>query len=444
MKHIIRLANAALIAAMCVLYAQLTLNISHKPAVIAAAILLTANFLRILAKPSLVKNSNIRLKSIYNGRELLVIYVWSWVFHIAVLLMWKTFAEWSAAWFAVYLTLMFVSGAVITAAAVIRLVVSSARLGIVTRLMLILLWWVPIVNVFVIMKASDIAYREYELETQRNELNDIRKESEMCKTKYPILMVHGVFFRDMKYLNYWGRIPRELIRNGAQVYYGNQQSAASVEDSAAELAERITEIVNTTGCGKVNIIAHSKGGLDARYALSALGMDKYTASLTTVCTPHRGCGFADFLLKKSSYALKLFIARHYNDTLKKLGDKSPDFLSAVSDLTEENCRLLNATVTDKEGVLYQSIGTNMKNSKSAGFPLNITYKLAAKFSLLDNDGLVDVESMKWGESFRYIEPQTKRGISHGDMIDLFREDIKGFDVREEYVQIVSGLKQRGL
>ena len=444
MKHIIRLANAALIAAMCVLYAQLTLNISHKPAVIAAAILLTANFLRILAKPSLVKNSNIRLKSIYNGRELLVIYVWSWVFHIAVLLMWKTFAEWSAAWFAVYLTLMFVSGAVITAAAVIRLVVSSARLGIVTRLMLILLWWVPIVNVFVIMKASDIAYREYELETQRNELNDIRKESEMCKTKYPILMVHGVFFRDMKYLNYWGRIPRELIRNGAQVYYGNQQSAASVEDSAAELAERITEIVNTTGCGKVNIIAHSKGGLDARYALSALGMDKYTASLTTVCTPHRGCGFADFLLKKSSYALKLFIARHYNDTLKKLGDKSPDFLSAVSDLTEENCRLLNATVTDKEGVLYQSIGTNMKNSKSAGFPLNITYKLAAKFSSLDNDGLVDVESMKWGESFRYIEPQTKRGISHGDMIDLFREDIKGFDVREEYVQIVSGLKQRGL
>lgn len=37
-----------------------------------------------------------------------------------------------------------------------------------------------------------------------------------------------------------------------------------------------------TGCEKVNIIAHSKGGLDSRYAISRLGMDQYTASLTTI------------------------------------------------------------------------------------------------------------------------------------------------------------------
>jgi triacylglycerol lipase len=33
-----------------------------------------------------------------------------------------------------------------------------------------------------------------------------------------------------------------------------------VKDSAQELAGRIEEIVTETGCGKVNIIAHSKGG----------------------------------------------------------------------------------------------------------------------------------------------------------------------------------------
>ena len=29
-------------------------------------------------------------------------------------------------------------------------------------------------------------------------------------------MVHGVFFRDFRYFNYWGRIPKELKRHGAE------------------------------------------------------------------------------------------------------------------------------------------------------------------------------------------------------------------------------------
>ena len=37
----------------------------------------------------------------------------------------------------------------------------------------------------------------------------------------------------------------------------------------------------------------------------------------------------------------------------------------------------------------------------------------------------------------------QRGISHGDVIDLNRENIKGFDVKELYVGIVSSLKKRG-
>ena len=32
--------------------------------------------------------------------------------------------------------------------------------------------------------------------------------------KYPILMVHGMGFRDRKYLNYWGRIPGTLEKAG--------------------------------------------------------------------------------------------------------------------------------------------------------------------------------------------------------------------------------------
>lgn len=444
MKYFIRAAKGVFILVLCMSFAAVTSDSVNKLWSVMAAAVFTLMFIRMVCKPAKIKNDNVRLRTIYFARELLIVYGWSIVLGFPFMLVSVGVLDIPFAGKLIYSVLRLLTGAVIVITSVIRLVLTSARLGVVARVVLLLTWWIPIVNIFVIAKACDTAGKEYELETQRNELFEMRKESEICKTKYPILMVHGVFFRDMKYINYWGRIPRELIRNGAEIYYGNQQSAAGVEDSARELADRIKQIVDTTGCEKVNIIAHSKGGLDARYAVSMLGADKYTASLTTICTPHRGCAFADHLLKRSSYALKYYIAQKYNDTLMRFGDINPDFLSAVSDLTEESCRLLNTTAPDREGVLYQSVGSRMWNSGSAGFPLNITYKLVAKFSPLDNDGLVDVDSMRWGESFKLIEPKTGRGISHGDMIDLFREDIPQFDVREEYVQIVSGLKARGL
>ena len=53
-------------------------------------------------------------------------------------------------------------------------------------------------------------------------------------------------------------------------------------------------------------------------------------------------------------------------------------------------------------------------------------------------------SFKWGSSFEMLRNSNpKRGISHGDVIDLNRENIKGFDVREFYVQLVSGLREMG-
>ena len=60
-----------------------------------------------------------------------------------------------------------------------------------------------------------------------------------------------------------------------------------------------------------------------------------------------------------------------------------------------------------------------------------------------NDGLVGKKSFSWGQSFQFLTVQGKRGISHGDVIDLNRENFDGFDVREFYVQLVSGLRQKG-
>ena len=61
----------------------------------------------------------------------------------------------------------------------------------------------------------------------------------------------------------------------------------------------------------------------------------------------------------------------------------------------------------------------------------------------DNDGLVALTSAPWGEDFTVLHPTGKRGITHADVIDLNRENIPGFDVREFYVQLVNKLKMRG-
>ena len=52
-------------------------------------------------------------------------------------------------------------------------------------------------------------------------------------------------------------------------------------------------------------------------------------------------------------------------------------------------------------------------------------------------------SAKWVDFLRNQTVSGRRGISHGDIIDLMREDIDGFDVREFYVSLVKDLKDRG-
>ena len=324
----------------------------------------------------------------------------------------------------------------------IRVYITSVQLGIKHRVLAALCGWIPFLNIWYLRKIIRIVAEEAEFETEKWELDEIRAESELCKTKYPILMVHGVFFRDFRYLNYWGRIPKELKRNGATVYYGQQQSAAAVEDSGKELAVRIREILKETGCEKVNIIAHSKGGLDSRAAIAHCGMAPYVATLTTINTPHRGCIYAEYLLNKVPETARQKVAAAYNATLKRLGDENPDFLAAVTDLTESACLARNEATLDMPGVVYESVMSYCKKAQHGKFPLNVTYPVVKHFDGR-NDGLVSVDSARWGTKFTLLEPEGKRGITHGDVVDLNRENIPGFDVREFYVNLVSDLKKRG-
>ncbi|MEX1377084.1 MAG: alpha/beta fold hydrolase [Eubacteriales bacterium] len=321
-----------------------------------------------------------------------------------------------------------------------RITILSRRLNIIKRVVFVFMIWVPIVNIVVAFIMCHAAKVEYDHELYKINQNQWRIESKKCNTKYPLIMLHGVGFKDLKYLNYWGRIPKELVKNGAKVYYGNQEAWGTIEDNAADVKKKILEIVEETGADKVNIIAHSKGGLDARYMISKLEMEDYVASLTTISTPHRGSFILDFAYKLPAGLVRL-IGKMINKYFRTVGDKNPNFEVASKQFLTENAKKFNEEVIDSEKVYYQSYASVMSHAYS-DYILFVPFIIGRCFKE-ENDGLVSPSSAQWGEFRGVIRTKTPRGISHGDMIDLRRNDYKGFDVREFYVDMVAELKDRG-
>lgn len=325
----------------------------------------------------------------------------------------------------------------------LRIITASRWLNVFKRLVCLFFTPVPFANIAVIFYLRHIASKEFEYFTYK--LDDMPREikDRICATKYPIMLVHGVGFRDARFFNYWGRIPKQLRQRGAQVFYGNQEAWATIERNAGALREKVNEILSITGAEKINIIAHSKGGLDCRYMIYRYNMGGVVASLTTMCTPHLGVRFADVLLRILPDSFVNFAADKVNRIFTSFGDTSPNFKSAVYSLTEEYMTAFNKTVKDDERVYVQSYSSAMKCALSDTL-LTLPYILSRLVGSGRNDGLVPEPSAHWG-CFRGEIKSTRgiHGISHGDIIDLKREDFRGFDIITKYTQIVSELKEKG-
>ncbi len=342
-------------------------------------------------------------------------------------------------WIDAFLTVLFLWGFLVNGA--LRVLFTCYRLGILRRILIVFNLWIPILNLFLMNYICKKAIEEYYGECCRFENRMERPDNLTCQTKYPIILLHGIGFRDMRYFNYWGRIPKRLVANGATVYYGHQEAWGTIEKNGLIIQQKINEVLALSNCEKVNIIAHSKGGLDARYVISELDMAPAVASLTTVSTPHLGSELIT-LLNKLPDSLYRFISSLFNKTFQKIGDQTPDCYAASKQLAPEYCREFNERYPDAPEVYYQSYASVMKHSMGDRL-LSVPHLLMNLSGAAGNDGLVTETSARWGNFRGTFTSTGRRGISHGDMIDLKREDYKGFDVLEEYIRIVQDLKNRG-
>lgn len=105
----------------------------------------------------------------------------------------------------------------------------------------------------------------------------------------PIMLVHGFFgWGDDHAFDYFFRVPQLLQSHGYRVMIAELDPINSSELRSEQLATQVDEALACACEDKLNIIAHSQGGLDARYLLGPLERDHLIESITTISTPHRG------------------------------------------------------------------------------------------------------------------------------------------------------------
>lgn len=271
---------------------------------------------------------------------------------------------------------------------------------------------------------------------------------ENCKTKYPILLVHGMGFRDAP-ICYWGRIPKVLKSNGAEVYFGMQEANADIERNARLLAGRLKHILQETGKEKVNVIAHSKGGMETRYLISSLNEGRHIASLTTISTPHNGSVSMDKLMK---LGIIMKIIGAGTDIFKRIGgDKKPDTFRCFQQLTTTYMKKFNKENPDDPHILYRSCAFLM-SSPFSDIIMTVPY-IGVKILDGKSDGFLTPSEVSHGKLRGTFTGTRIRGMSHADEVDLRRMKcgVRNIDtgevfndVTDMYIKLVSELKEMGL
>ncbi len=256
-------------------------------------------------------------------------------------------------------------------------------------------------------------------------------------TKYPIILVHGIAAKQLRVLNAFGKIGHRLTDAGYDTYIADTDGFGSVETNAEQLKSYIEGVMEKTGAEKVNIIAHSKGGLDSKYMITDLGMEDSVASLTTLCTPHRGSIIASKIwelpspIKKS---IAFFINGFYRVVCR---DKHPDSLRACHQLraVDES----EDTLRFSYKVYCQSYSTTIDKAKDC-FIMALPMKIQKHFEIMDNDGLVSEESTKFGV---YKGRCLNIPVSHVQIIDLFSKKSQKEQIYSFYTQLCRELSEMG-
>ena len=266
-----------------------------------------------------------------------------------------------------------------------------------------------------------------------------------CNTQYPVILAHGMgFSAQVGPVDYWWSIPDALEDEGADVYITSVNGMDSTRAKAQDFKNQFLQVLAVTGAPKANIIGHSHGTLYTRDAVSNLGIGSKVATHTSIAGPHRGSALADVIVGVVPDSLEWLVGDVVDFVYSFVfGDANPDSLQNGYDLTRDYMKnTFNPNTPNVSGVYYQSWAAKAKTSTPT-LALEATWLIMLAYEGA-NDGLVSVDSAKWG-NFRGVEDAAwySVGCDHANIVDQLFGLTPGFDAPEFYVGIVSELKDWG-
>ena len=257
------------------------------------------------------------------------------------------------------------------------------------------------------------------------------------KTKYPVVLAHGIILKDFKFFRAFGKIEKILKAEGCRVYTSKTDGFGTIENNAEQLKADVLDILSSENAEKVNIIAHSKGGLDAKYMIERLGMQDKVASLTTLCTPHKGSQIAT-KISSMPKPVKKFIAFWVNTVYRIFGDRRPDSL-AVCEQLKSSPQAVTEVIDFSDKVYCQSYSAQMRRSRD-DFVMGIPLIFSKRYENGATDGLVSEESSKFGS---YRGECTSGSVSHSEIVDFMVKKSKKEKIYAFYMQLCRELAEKG-
>lgn len=290
---------------------------------------------------------------------------------------------------------------------------------------------------------------------------------------YPVVFVHGMGgFDALKVgglsMDYFGNTVQDLSARGEEVFRVVLPPFDSSEMRAKELGRQLQLILDQTWAAKLNLIAHSQGGLDARLLVSpqGLGWGDRIQTLVTISTPHHGTKVAN-VAAGAENSIPDNVSRDVIEGLAGLLSRSvydverdPNLRSQLEELSEgylegtfnpryrndPNVRYLSwagrSNLRPGFGVCDDGTFDNEPWKVDVLLPLFSGVAVATEWGIPSNvsDGLVTVESAKWGTFQGCIPADHLDEVGMPNANDV---DLSIFDSKKFYREVVAELRAHG-
>jgi|SRR5882672_10593872 len=205
---------------------------------------------------------------------------------------------------------------------------------------------------------------------------------EAPRLRHAVVLAHGVLGFDEIVVagrrhRYFRNISERLAAPGFDFHRPGVPPRASVPVRAGKLVALLRELPGE----RINVIAHSMGGLDARYAITRLGLASRVACLVTIGCPHFGTPLSNLPLARAA-------ARFFG-------------LAALNDLSPRALERFNQEVPDAKEVAYFSVvgSTRFLRTNPLLWPSHLFLSARAG----PNDGIVPAASQRWGKVLHEVE-----------------------------------------